>query len=53
MNTVRLQVFIRNCAFQFIVKPAMILTFRGSYPQVRVFGIVLAFILAKQKFNIF
>ncbi len=53
MNTVGLQVFIRNCAFQFIVKPAMILTFRGSYPQVRVFGIVLAFILAKQKFNIF
>ena len=52
-NTVGLQVFIRNSVFQFIVKPAMILTFKGSYPQLRVFGIVLAFILAKPKFNIF
>ncbi len=39
--------------FQFIVKPAMILTFSGSYPQLRVFGIILAFISAKPKFNIF
>ena len=39
--------------FQFIVKPAMILTFSGSYPQLGVFGIVLAIILCETEIQYF
>jgi hypothetical protein len=35
------------------VKPAMILTFSGSYPQLGVFGIVLAIILCETEIQYF